>query len=626
MGIIYLVSVILLCAGFILIKKSEKELDLISFIGITIATLLAYNAFICYVINFISIPITLLNLSIINAIFSGIMFAIILKKKERQKYKIDKFGTVAIIIIFLAVLFVSYLNFGIPFNIKYETGDPAVHYMTSRLFAEEESLLNLYKSDIYGSFEGRKIGSYVNSGIIMKCFEGITDSITNYKIFIAFGIFILFVTGAIMYSTLEKFTNTKGGRILALIVTAIYTMGYPLNSLIFGFEYLSLGILIFGAIIHMIYYYEKEELKFPFYVIIFALLNFAVFCSYYMFVPFTYSALWIYFCVYSKNKNGKILCKQNILMLVVTLLIPFFLGYIYHLAPTIYNILNIDAYNNLKNSMDFSANVLNNSFKLYGYIYVNYYSNALIFLPIVVYYIYKKKKEKKILSFDIIMLVFLLAFIGLLGLGVKFEKVSEYFLMKNYYALWLVLIYISFKSLMYIFEKDKTKPCIMVGFYTFLIILNLIFIDAPLGKGPGNPNENALNLVEIFGINKTIISEGEIDYNQEEIEILKYVKENLDLSNDKIEFLANSEQIFWEYGMLNYVNYDKFFENPNYSGQDKLTLKAMTSHQKIGKVNYMVYLNRSWYYNQVEEEALFENGEIIFENEAGGILKFRDVP
>ena len=59
-----------------------------------------------------------------------------------------------------------------------------------------------------------------------------------------------------MYSTLEKFTKSKGSKILCLIVSIIYVMGYPLNSLLFGFEYLSMGILIFGAIIQMVYYFD----------------------------------------------------------------------------------------------------------------------------------------------------------------------------------------------------------------------------------------------------------------------------------------------------------------------------------------------------------------------------------
>ena len=621
MGIIYLMSVLFLVISFILIKKTDKVLDIISFTGITIVLLMAYNAFICYVINFFSIPITLLSLSIINIMFAVLISSIILIKKDVQKYKLDKFGLLSIGIILIATLIVSYLNFGFPFNIKYETGDPAVHYTTSAIFANQESLLNLNTDEVYGNYEGRKIGSYVNSGIIMKMCSSFMDEIDYYKIFIGFGIFILFMTGAMMYSTLEKFAKTKGGKTLALIVSLIYVMGYPLNSLLFGFEYLSLGILVLGTIIHMIYYFEEEELKFPFYIIIFALLNFDLFCSYYMLVPYTYSALWIYFCIQAKKKYNKIICKKNIIVLVVTLLVPFFLGYIYHLAPNIYNILNLDDWKALQNSFDFSSGIINYSFTLYGYIYVNFYSNMLILMPLIIYYIYKKIKKKEYFSYDIIFLVFLILFIILLGVGVIFGKVSVYFLMKNYYALWLILLYMNFKGLMYLYEKDKAKPWSIVTFYVMLIVFNLLFIDAPLGKEPINENENIVNVVEIFGVNKTIIVDREIDYNLDEIEILHYAKENLDFDNDTIEFMGDPEQLFWEYGLLGYVNYDDFLVDPRYGGQDRLTLKAINAHEKIGKVDYMVYFNKSNFYKEVED-IIFENGEVIYENDAGGIIKY----
>lgn len=621
MGIIYLMSVLFLVISFILIKKTDKVLDIIRFTGITIVLLMAYNAFICYVINFFSIPITLLSLSIINIMFAVLISSIILIKKDVQKYKLDKFGLLSIGIILIATLIVSYLNFGFPFNIKYETGDPAVHYTTSAIFANQESLLNLNTDEVYGNYEGRKIGSYVNSGIIMKMCSSFMDEIDYYKIFIGFGIFILFMTGAMMYSTLEKFAKTKGGKTLALIVSLIYVMGYPLNSLLFGFEYLSLGILVLGTIIHMIYYFEEEELKFPFYIIIFALLNFDLFCSYYMLVPYTYSALWIYFCIQAKKKYNKIICKKNIIVLVVTLLVPFFLGYIYHLAPNIYNILNLDDWKALQNSFDFSSGIINYSFTLYGYIYVNFYSNMLILMPLTIYYIYKKIKKKEYFSYDVIFLVFLILFIILLGVGVIFGKVSVYFLMKNYYALWLILLYMNFKGLMYLYEKDKAKPWSIVTFYVMLIVFNLLFIDAPLGKEPINENENIVNVVEIFGVNKTIIVDRETDYNLDEIEILRYAKENLDFDNDTIEFMGDPEQLFWEYGLLGYVNYDDFLVDPQYGGQDRLTLKAINAHEKIGKVDYMVYFNKSDFYKEVED-IIFENGEVIYENDAGGIIKY----
>lgn len=371
----------------------------------------------------------------------------------------------------------------------------------------------------------------------------------------------------------------------------------------------------------MIYYYENEELKFPFVVTIFALLNFGLFCSYYMFVPFAYSALWIYFCIDSKKKNKKIICKSNVILLTVTLLIPFALGYLYHLAPGLYNIFNTSFKGALAYTASHTSNLLNNTFPSYGYIYVNFYSNTILLIPLIVYYLSKKLEEKKLISFDTMVLTFLVIFILILIFGAIIEKVSIYFIMKNYYGLWLMLIFMNFMGLMYLYEKNKKIPFILVGIYVLIIMLNLIFIDAPLGKGPLNENENITNVVEIFGVNKTILLDREVDYNKDELEILKYAKENLDFENSKIEIIGDPEQLFWEYSLLRYINEEDFTKNKSIDGQTKLTLKAMKAYQKIGKVDYMIYLNRSYYFN-LSKDKIIGSGELIYENDAGGIIKY----
>lgn len=244
MGIIYLVSTLLLLVSFILIKKTEKSIDILSFLGITIVLYFSYNVLLCYILTFISVPNNLAVFSVINIIIAVIIDLIIIKNKKIQKYKLDRVSLICVGIILLVTFIVSCLNFGIPFNIKYETGDPATHELTSVIFADEEKLLNFYEDEVYGVSNGRKIGSYVNSGIIMQCFSNVIDEIDYYNIFIAFGIFVFFLTAAIMFNTLDKYTKSKGGKILALLVSLIYVLGYPFNSLLFGFEYLSMGILI----------------------------------------------------------------------------------------------------------------------------------------------------------------------------------------------------------------------------------------------------------------------------------------------------------------------------------------------------------------------------------------------
>ncbi len=514
------------------------------------------------------------------------------------------------------------MEFGFPLSIKYETGDPSLHYLTSKMFAEEDALLNATSGDeIYNDLQGRKIGSYVNSGLIMKCFAESLDEVDYYNIFIAFGIFILFLTGVMMYSALEKFAKNRYTKLIALVVSIIFMMGYPLNSLLFGFEYLSLGILVLCTIIHMIYYFEKEELKFHYILIIFALLNFGLFCSYYMFVPFTYSALWIYFCIYNYRKKKKVFCKDNIIILSVTLLVPFILGYIYHLAPGIYNIFCHNTKDALEIAIGYSSNILNNSFSLEGYTYTNYYSNILPFIPLVIYYMIQKYKKKEIFSFDIILIGALVIFISILLIGNILGKVSEYFIMKNYFALWVILIYVSFLSLIYIFEKDKKITYAIITGYTSLIILCTILINMPITKS--NQNERIINPAEIFEVNKYIIAKRPKDLEKEEINILKYAKEIIDFSKEKTEIIGDEEQIYWAYSLLEYTKHDEMIEEDalKYGGQYVLYKKYIDAIGKIGKSNYIIYFKKNKFYDKMEF-ILFNNAEIIYQNNYGGILKY----
>ena len=68
MGIIYLISALLLIVSFMLIKKTDKVLDILSSLGITIVVFFSYNVLLCYILTFISIPNSLEVLSIINGL------------------------------------------------------------------------------------------------------------------------------------------------------------------------------------------------------------------------------------------------------------------------------------------------------------------------------------------------------------------------------------------------------------------------------------------------------------------------------------------------------------------------------------------------------------------------------
>ncbi len=611
MRILYVLSVIALFISYLLVKKSEKKIDILKQIALNLVILFCYNAFVYYVTTFFRIPLTLWGFSGINLFFSLIMIIYMIKTKKVQKYSFKVIDLIYIVLLGIAVLIVTYFNFNFPFEIKYESGDPSAHYITSEKFAEEDSLLPGGEADeVYGKLENRKTASYVNSGLIMKCLQGIIDPFYNYVVFIAFGIFILFLSGWMFYSVISRFAKNNITRFLAFAMALLYTMGYPLNSLLFGFEYLSMGILVLSAIIASIDIYQNEEIGFKQNLLVFFLLNYGLFTAYFMFVPYVYSGLWIYFCINHYRKTKKICSIKLCILLSVTLLLPFIFGYIYHITPQIYGVLinkNIDMGAAIQQQKSMSGS----QFKAFGYVYVNLFSNEILLLPFAIVAMYKCWKENRGQS---LITLLTMAFIFLLLIGYLFEKVSMYYLNKNYYALWVLLYYLSYKGLLIVYEKNKVMPFAFIGIYALAIIITLTFFDTNISHGKIDKNENILQVADIYGANKTILQSPK-DLTREELELIKYVEDNIP-KEAKLEVAGSFEQVFWEYALIRRINKDL-----DIGGQNLLEAKAFCVVLNAKKADYVLYFNRGEYYKKWKN-TLQKDAKIIYENEAGGILTY----
>ena len=618
MGIVYALSILMLAVSFILIKKTDKKINILGFINITIGILFCYNAFVAYVLTFFLIPNSLIILSIINFAISIILILIMLYKRKIQKFEFDKMDFLYIEIIAIVVVFVSILNFGIPFGIQYETGDPSHHYMTAEMYDKGESLLQTEKEVDYvfgTAFAQRKIVSYVNCGIIFKCLDGVIDPFYNYNIFIGLGIFVLFITASSMYTTISKFSENGKTKVIALIVSIIYALGYPLNSFLFGFEYLSMSLLIICLIFDMVYYFKNGEFKLPYIIIIFALLNFGLFHSYYMFVPFMFPVLWIYFCIYSYKKDKKILTKRNIILLTTTLLIPFVLGFIYYMTPAVYKVI-INNGIQTQTVMKTSDYLLNKGLAGNGYIYINLYSNFIILLPLAIYIVIKKLKEN---TFGLLCLILCSVFIEILLVGHVFEKVSIYYLSKNYFVLWFILFYLNYKAIVEIFKKNSKIAIGIIAVYITLIIINTFLVNTKVEYVTDNRNESIVKLCDVFGANKTLLFDRYQELPTEALEIIKYYKDNINYDN-KTELMSNMRQEFWFYTLTKYINDPEGqYKGKGQGALEKLNKKTVYN---LKKADYIVFFKTSDVYNVLKRMGRFDElGEIIIENDAGGIIK-----
>lgn len=367
-SILNILSTIYVLVTFFLIKKSNQKINFLKFFTISIVTLLCYNMVVCLLFSVIKIPITLQALFVINILIATIQLIFIIKRKQIQKYSFRKMDAVAIIIILLTVLILAYFNFGKELDIKYIMTDASTHFMVAKDFYKSDTLLNYVEK--FNISKGFMIGAYTNTGILFKVFAPFIGETNLYKIFILFDIFTFFLVGISIFNAIEKNIKTKLNFTITILMIMLFMCGYPYNSLIYGYVYLQLGILIITNIINVLQYYvENFDKKMLYYLLL--LLNFGLFFSYCIFIPIVYTVEFVYIFYKNYKADKKIITLKNLAVIGIIFIIPIVCGLYYIIIPNIISINN----NPEKNK----AYIF-----IEGYIYRNCWSNFILLLPIAV--------------------------------------------------------------------------------------------------------------------------------------------------------------------------------------------------------------------------------------------------
>lgn len=590
MNVIYILTIVLIISLHMLLYKKEEKQNFFSWLIVTIGLFFCYNICICVIISFVKIKSTLVTLSIINCITIFLLGLKIYKDKKIQKYNINKMDIISVIVILITVCVIAIKQYGIPMNVKNSITDASTHYWVADEFYNYSMLLIDDNSDALGFFDERAFmpGSYINTGILFKIFSPIIDETYFCKLFIVFETFMWCLSGLLMYVLLSNNKKEEKQKFLPLIFSLIYMLGYPLNTLLSGFSYLQMGLNIIICIIFVMQQKIKQEYR----DILIFFLTFGIMFSYYYFAPVVFLAIFIQMIVEIKKRKEKIFSVKNILSIVISLILPGMFGVIY------FNIFQM---------IRFGLQVENyysNGINLPGAIYQNFITNTIIFLMLSVFYIcysIKNKKEKfsnKILIISIIFLI--IAFIGM-----KFEKISEYYYYKIYYMIWIPLIIVAFNSIELFYKKNIILTYIGIGIYSIGMIIAMFF------------NKNLL----FFDIYQNNFQEIKANYNMvnyKELEIMEYYNKNINVYNG----LDNNTYIYlssrdgrgrWLYAI---TKNPYFYINVTF-GERPTSIQQFLESQK----QYCIIFKQDNCEEILKEIENVEGIKILFQNDEGAILE-----
>jgi hypothetical protein len=522
----------------------------------------------------------------------AILSIILIKNKKIQKYYIKISDIIFSILTLILVIFIAYKQYGFPFNIKYEITDGSTHYFFAQQFYEKSTLLYSKSTDDFlGLYNSgfRLPGAYINEGILFTLFD---EVVPKTDLFIIFDIFVLYMSAILFYSLLKMhIKENKKMNILVWVLAIMYMLGYQLNSMLYGYVYLSLALDIIIAFLLVMASCKNEKISYMVELPILSLLSLGIFFSYAYFIPIIYIAILIDIIIEANQNKEKIVSIENINKMLYLIIIPSIIGISYFIIMPLVSGMKTEI----------------STIGVNGKIYENYITNLLAFIPIfiidIVIIIKNKKKEN---NYGSILFIMSLLFAIILWIGNKLEIVSDYYFFKAYYIIWPLTIYNTFIALNRILT-DKPKSLKIITFIYISIYLILIIISTLI-------MQKNIGVNNIFYNNLNCINNEWSSFQNGELKLVDKQQKTFD--NDQVYVLTTEH-----YGRALWMS---VLHKNQYIYIDYMTAYKITIEKWLEEKEEKYYLAYHNDYKKIQEDYLNENNskyKIIYNDEYGFILE-----
>ena len=534
MGILYILTVIILGIAFMIFKKTEEKLNFIKWLIIFIVTLYGYNIVLGMFLGLLNITSHIWLLSVINLLVSGGLGYKAIKNKDMQKYyvrKQDIFGILVALIVFGVMLVKDlYIHKG---NVTHMAIDSAVHYRAAKHYSENLKIFINVEDKTLFDFNVMQTGAYINDGIFMNVFHGITGLHHAY-LYQIFETLSLFVSGLAFYAVFIEKIKTIRGFLLSFILFTLYMYGYPYNSWIYGFSYLSVGLFFVSGLIPVVEtLHSEEKINKVFSIALIGILSFGLIFSYCLFVPAVFASICIYVFLKDFEVEGKAYLKyfkKNTLIVTGMLLLITIIGICYLFIPTFF----IEGQTNLIDAL-----------KIDGAIYSEKKANFLPYLPFAFLYcveIVKRVMKRKLTYFDIFAVCFM-GYFALIYLGLMFGKVSLYYMFKNYFVLWIVIFGVTIDLVNHYIDVKIAKwiiPLYVVCWGSFVFMWVWIKAGHIIGEEEKHALPNYVGMYYFENCEYRKLIDMTQSFKKEQIELVEKAKELIpDMKVENTYFITN---------------------------------------------------------------------------------------
>lgn len=285
--ILFVVTTIISYVVLFLIPRSNSKENGVTSLIINLMLQIGIWVFVTGILNLCHIKINLYTIAVINiVVFLAAFIYMYINKWKIQSYYVQVLDLVVLLILAATAVTIGLYRFENDLSVfAYESDDSVRH------FSYVKGLMNT------GNFTNGRYVMHLISMIFIKCALPFIGEMFSYKAFAAADIFLFFMLGAMFWTWIRPMMSGKYEKASGVGFTLMYFWGYPLNNMLFGFEYLGAGILAVNFLLWILWENDAREMSKWQLVVLLMLANTMIFLSYTQFAPAVLIGELIYFLI-----------------------------------------------------------------------------------------------------------------------------------------------------------------------------------------------------------------------------------------------------------------------------------------------------------------------------------------
>lgn len=600
LSVFYVVSFMALFTSVLLLPKNERRCSSMEWSIIALLTVFAIHTaqgVVLYVL--LKMRITLVAMGILNfAIALACTALIVFVYKRTQKYYFDVLGWGFLAVLLVCTVVIGLRRFGGSLGyFRYATSDSAVHLFRVLTIVDT------------GTMRASRFFSYLVEALIIDVFAPFMQRVNYYRIYIASDLFMWFLSGAAFFAIIRTYITNKSKYIWGVIFTLLYFFGYPLNNLLYGFNYLGACVTVAGYVLYMSRCFEDGRMERWQAATGLCLGNLAAALCYTQFFPVIFGGSVLYmgasFAFGRKKADMRVVLSVFGFCAVVGIF-----GAMYILQD--YGSLDV-LFSNLEGE---------------GPIYRDLWSNIYIYLLFVVIYVRKCIKNRKIepgYMFLVLLIVYALFFF----VRVSNDQTASYYFYKFHYLGGLYIIYTAYLGLMWSLKEYGGLYRIYGGILLCILLLMLTGVETRLHDANvwWVPQTKLDAYFDIYNWNKNAFDEGRADVTDEMQELYCAVAKLVAEEDCMVPFLGSMDD-FWIKYYYNLTCQELYYEHVlsrlpfmEESVQDVTRLLDEYIYSWAGNVKYLMFEKDSVAYKYGSD--VYGELSVVFENDYGIVFAKR---